>query len=240
MSEPTRATPRLVVCLDTSSTTSVALVGEQGVLARARNSSARDHAESVTPLLRRALDRAGVDGPLTAAGLQQVLVGTGPAPYTGLRAGLVTARALARACGVPVYGASSLDLIARRALDLLPPETRVVAVSDARRHELYWALYRADGPDDVAVLSGPHVDVPGRVAQVLTDAGARLVSAGPLPAHARVALSSAPAGPSEPLDPSLLDRLVRVRLRQGQTDRLGTEPLYLRRPDIQGQPARAQ
>ena len=34
-----------------------------------------------------------------------------------------------------------------------------------------------------------------------------------------------------------MSRLVATRLAHGQGDRLRTDPLYLRRPDIQGQPA---
>ncbi|MCI1641332.1 MAG: tRNA (adenosine(37)-N6)-threonylcarbamoyltransferase complex dimerization subunit type 1 TsaB [Actinomyces sp.] len=226
------------LCLDTSSATSVAVVRDGRTVARARNDSARHHAESIAPMLRGALDEAGLTGALTQAGITQVLVGTGPAPYTGLRAGLVTARALARACGAPVHGASSLDILARQALDVLPPDAEVLIVSDARRKELYWALYRAQGPDDVAVVSGPRVDAPRQVANALRGTDALLVSGAPLPGHAREALSQAPTGPEVVLDPAVLVRLVAARLDRGETGRLGTEPLYLRRPDIQGQSPR--
>ncbi len=229
----------IALCLDTSQTTTVALVRDGEVLARASADSPRRHAESITPLVREVLDRAGIPRPLTASGLDVVLVGTGPAPYTGLRAGLVSARVLARAAGVPVYGVSSLDVIARQALDLLSPHVEVVVATDARRKELYWAHYRAEGPDDVSLLCGPEVGGPQRLANSLRDSEALIVSCAPLPEQTLEALQQAPIGPIAPLDPAVLVRLVAARLARGEKDRLGTEPLYLRRPDIQGEPVRA-
>ena len=83
------------------------------VLSRAEQSSPRRHAESLGAMLARVLAAPGVaDHPLDA-----VIAATGPAPFTGLRAGLVTARALGRARGVPVHGVPSLDAVARTALD---------------------------------------------------------------------------------------------------------------------------
>lgn len=224
------------LCLDTSSATTVALVRDGDVVAHAENDSTRRHAESVTPLVREVLASAGITGALADSGITQVLVGTGPAPFTGLRAGLVTARVLARATGAEVHGASSLDIVARQALDLLAPDAEVLVITDARRHELYWARYRAEGPDDVRAVEGPDVAAPRVVANALLGSDALLVPAGEVPDHAVAALQQAPVGPTVVLDPSVLVRIVAARLARGQVDRLGTEPLYLRRPDIQGQP----
>ena len=46
------------------------------------------------------------------ADLTHVVAGTGPGPFTGLRVGLVTARALGDALGIPVHGVCSLDAVA--------------------------------------------------------------------------------------------------------------------------------
>ena len=224
------------LCLDTSSATTVALVRDGVVIAHARNDSTRRHAESVTPLVREVLAEGGAGGALAEADIDAVLVGTGPAPFTGLRAGLVSARVLARAAGAEVYGVSSLDIVARQALDLLPPDAEVVVVSDARRHELYWARYRAQGPDDVVTVGGPGVDSPRVVANAMRTLDALLVSAGAVPEHATEVLQQLPTGPEIELDPAILVRIVAARLARGERDRLGTQPLYLRRPDIQGQP----
>lgn len=224
------------LCLDTSAATAVAVVNDAEVLARAANESTRHHAESISLLVAQALEAAGLPGNAASAGIDRVCVGTGPAPFTGLRAGLVSARVYARAAGVPVHGASSLDVIARAALDLLAPDSQVVAVSDARRKELYWGLYRAEGADDVRLEGRLEVGGAQALLASLHERNPLIVSAGPLPSHSAEALALARIGPQVPLDPAVLARIVSARLARGREDSLSTEPLYLRRPEIHGQP----
>ncbi len=226
-----------ILCLDTSQATSVALVHDGTVLARARNDSGRHHAESITPLVRKCYEDAGLSPAVGDGNLEAVVVGTGPAPFTGLRAGLVSARVFAATAGAPVYGVSSLDIIARQALDHLSPTDEVAVVTDARRKEIYWALYRAQGPDDVRLLEGPEVGAASQLGNILRNGSVRIVSAGEIPAHSQEALAGMNTGPSAPLDAAVLARIVVARKARGEDTRMGTEPLYLRRPDIQGQPA---
>lgn len=225
-----------ILCIDTSQATAIALVRDGKVVVRVRNESGRHHAESITPLVREALTQAGLPTTVTQAGLTAVAVGTGPAPFTGLRAGLVSARVFAAAAGVPVYGVSSLDIIARQALDVLAQDTEVIAVSDARRKELYWARYRTEGPDDVTCLEGPEVESAAELARSVKSNDVRLVSCAPIPAHATAELSGIEQGPLAALDAAVLARIVTARLGRGLHDSLSTEPLYLRRPEIHGQP----
>lgn len=226
-----------ILCIDTSQATAVALVKDGKVLARARNESGRHHAESITPLVREILAEAGLPTTVTEAGLEAVAVGTGPAPFTGLRAGLVSARVIAAAVDIPVYGVSSLDIIARQALDRLSQDTEVIAISDARRKELYWARYRTEGADDVTCLEGPEVETAADLARSVKSNEVRLVSCAPIPAHAAADLAGLEQGPITPLDAAVLARIVVARLAHGMEASLDTEPLYLRRPDIHGQPA---
>ena len=224
------------IALDTQAATAVAIIEDGRVIARAHNDSGRHHAESITPLVREALAAAGLPAQLTHAGVDRVLVGTGPAPFTGLRAGLVSARVLASVAGVPAYGVSALDVIARQGLDLLAPDTRVYAIADARRRELYWGSYVAAGPDDVTLEGRLEVgDVSALLGAIRTARGL-VVAGAPIPAHSADALARADLGPQVSLDPAVMSRIVATRLSRGEEDRLRTEPLYLRRPDIQGQP----
>lgn len=232
-----------ILCLDTSNVTSIAIVRDGHTVASAHHDSSRHHAENITVMLMEALAQAGLPTVVADAGVEAVVVGTGPAPFTGLRAGLISAQVTAEVCGVPVYGVSSLDIIARQALDLLPPESEVIAVSDARRKEIYWARYRAFGPDDVQRLSGPDVGYAAdMVAAVGHDAATvRLVAAGEIPAHSREALDPVPTGPIVTFDVSVAARIAQARLARAESHgaesvELGTEPLYLRRPEIHGQP----
>ena len=225
------------IALDTQAATVVAIIDEGRVVGRARNDSGRRHAESITPLVRAALENAGLPPTLANAGIDRVLVGTGPAPFTGLRAGLVSARVLARVAGVPAYGVSALDVIARQGLDLLAPDTRVYAIADARRRELYWGSYLAAGPDDVTLEGRLEVGDVASLLAAMRHAPGLVVAGAPIPAHSAPALARADLGPQIELDPAVMSRIVATRLAHGQGDRLRTDPLYLRRPDIQGQPA---
>ena len=75
----------------------------------------------------------------SVADLTGVAVDRGPGLFTGLRVGLATARAIAAARASPGVGVTSLEALAhacRRRTGLLVP------VVDARRGEVYWALYR--------------------------------------------------------------------------------------------------
>ena len=110
----------LVLALDSSATASVALARVHGseagasfeILARYESEDTRSHAEVMGPYAQAALQDAGVRG----EDLDAILTGTGPGPFTGLRAGIVTARALGFAWSVPVYGMMSLTALAERAV----------------------------------------------------------------------------------------------------------------------------
>jgi tRNA threonylcarbamoyl adenosine modification protein YeaZ len=136
----------LLLALDTATPTLVAGVArwsagqETEVLAERAVPSGTRHAELLTPAIRDALADAGV----TLADLDAVVTGLGPGPYTGLRVGVVTAAALADARGLPVIGVCSLDAIG---------SGERTVVTDARRKEVYWAAYDADG----ARVNGPGV-----------------------------------------------------------------------------------
>ena len=230
----------LLLALDTATpAVTVALHDGSAVVAEASATDARRHAELLAPLVERVLEQAGA----TAADLTDVAVGTGPGPFTGLRVGLVTARMTASALGLGLHGVSTLDVLAAQALEdgTLGRQTpaEFLVATDARRREIYWAAYRADGGavggdggmdggvDGAAPLperiDGPHVaraaDVP-RDDRPVVGRGAELYAADLGPALG-------------PLDPSAgaLARLVLRRLALG-TDLSDVEPLYLRRPDV--------
>src|SRR5260370_37445467 len=119
-----------------SSTTAVtdAVVRREdlAVLAERVTVDARAHAERLTPNVLAALGDAG----LTMADLDAVVVGCGPGPFTGLRAGMATAAAYGHALGIPVHGVCSLDAIGVRTTG------DTLLVTDARRREVYCARYR--------------------------------------------------------------------------------------------------
>ncbi len=210
----------LLLAIDTSAAVTAAVHDGTAVLAAELVHDPRHHAELLVPMVERVLAAAGAE----RSQLTGVVAGRGPGPFTGLRVGLVTARTLGLALGVPVHGVGSLDALAQQVVDAsLASEGETFAVAtDARRKEVYWARYeRRDG---IAVpLDGPRVDRP---AEVPLDA---------LRVHGRGALLHADVlgvPPDGPLDPEAgaLAGVAARRLAAG--DDLGsTAPLYLRRPD---------
>jgi tRNA threonylcarbamoyladenosine biosynthesis protein TsaB len=222
----------------------VSLVDEDGARLASRTSDERRrHAESLAPLIEEVLAEAGLE----PRDLTAVVAGTGPAPFTGLRVGLVTARTLALTIDVPVLGVPSLDALAVQAVsDLgLRPGAEILATSDARRKEVYWARYAViahEGPHGVPVverLAGPDVDRAGFVAQGQlappeTEDGQLPVVVGE---GAMLYPDFLPVADDAPLvpDATVLARLALVRRAAGEEQPV--EPLYLRRPDVH-EPAR--
>ncbi|KGM09943.1 tRNA (adenosine(37)-N6)-threonylcarbamoyltransferase complex dimerization subunit type 1 TsaB [Cellulomonas carbonis] len=209
----------VLLALDTSADLAVAVVGPDGEpLARRRLAEQRHHAELLAPLVLEALADAGAD----RRALTAVVAGTGPAPFTGLRAGLVTARTFAFALGLPVHGVPSLDAVALAARDVARAGDEVLVVTDARRREVYVARY-AVTDDGVHLVQGPEVQRPADVVV----GGAVVVGAG-----AHLYADVLPPGDGAPVevDPVLLARLALDRAAAGVDQ--PAEPLYLRRPDV--------
>ena len=113
-----------------------ALASDGGVVAEARLALPRRHAEALAPQMRFVCEQASV----TLGDVDVVAVDCGPGLYTGLRAGLATAKATAAALGVPVVPVGSLEALAFGARPR--PGDTVLSVLDARRGEVFWAWYR--------------------------------------------------------------------------------------------------
>jgi tRNA threonylcarbamoyl adenosine modification protein YeaZ len=215
----------LVVVVDTSTpavTAALALVdphatGAKGVevLAERRTVNARAHGELLAPAIARVLAEGGASGRDLAA----LVAGLGPGPFTGLRVGLVTAAAMGQALTIPTYGVCSLD-----AMGLYTAVPTVVA-TDARRKEVYWAVYR-----DGVRVTGPSVDRPAAAAT------AAVATAGVVQAVGDGALLYADEFGLRVLDEPRYppaDGLVELaadRVRGRAASEVLT-PLYLRRPD---------
>ncbi|MGA2139466.1 MAG: tRNA (adenosine(37)-N6)-threonylcarbamoyltransferase complex dimerization subunit type 1 TsaB [Verrucomicrobiia bacterium] len=73
-------------------------------------------------------------------------VGLGPGSFTGIRVGLAAAKGIALPGKLPIKGVSSFDALALTALPKMPSECpRMCVFSDARRDEIYYALYDGEG-----------------------------------------------------------------------------------------------
>lgn len=128
-----------VLALETStSVCSVALSDADRVVAHATLDRPRAHAEHLVPMIADVLRRGGVD----RKDLTAVAVSSGPGSYTGLRIGVSTAKGLAAATGASLVSVPSLLALAYRAEPFARRNDRIAAAFDARRDEVYVAVYR--------------------------------------------------------------------------------------------------
>lgn len=128
---------RVLLAIDTSAGTSVAVVdpSTRRVLAERETEDTRRHAEVIGPFLDEALRAAGI----TPADVTAVVAGMGPGPFTGLRVGIAAARTFAAAREVPFLPLVSHDAVAAG------QHGPLVVLTDARRREVAWSAYDADG-----------------------------------------------------------------------------------------------
>lgn len=130
----------MFLAIDTSAGTSVAIVDANGVVRSGCDSvDTRKHAEVVGDFIYSCLTEAK----LAVTDLTGVVAGMGPGPFTGLRVGIVAARAFAFGAGLPVYPVVTHDAIA------LGETEPVLIATDARRKEFYWSAY--SGMDDAGL-----------------------------------------------------------------------------------------
>lgn len=200
----------------------------------ARRSRAMTHgqAEILVPMIRTVLDEAEIG----FAGLAAIATTLGPGSFTGLRAGLATARGLALATGLPCHGFSTLAVAARA----VPLEERagraVVAAIDTRRDDLFLQVFDGDtlspGEAWVAAPAAAVAALPDRPLVLTGDATASLAAA--LRAAGRGAIVSAHAGA---LDVGIVAGLATERLATGAAGD-AMRPLYLRAPDVTPAPVR--
>ncbi|CAB4617497.1 unannotated protein [freshwater metagenome] len=143
----------VMLAMDTSSpASSVAVLDGDVLLAHEVHVDPRNHAEVLAVLVQKALATAG------SPRVTGVAVGVGPGAYTGLRVGVSSAKAYGLVWDVPVIGVCSLDAMALAVSDAV--DQPFVCAIDARRKEVYWAQYDADGQR----ASGPHVQRPSEIA----------------------------------------------------------------------------
>jgi tRNA threonylcarbamoyladenosine biosynthesis protein TsaB len=197
----------LLLAMDTATAAvTVALHDGTSVLAEHHELGPMQHGELLAPSIATVLERAGAK----PSDLTAVAVGVGPGPFTGLRVGLVTARTLGLALGIPVHGVCTLDVMAAEC----EVDGPFAVATDARRNEVYWASYA----DPATRVEGPRV---ARAVDVATD----------LPVAGRGALlypeSLTAVGPTEPSA-----RILATLVMAGAASVIEPEPMYLRRPDV--------
>ena len=208
----------MILGIDTSLGSAVAVVEPDGVIrSEIQSADPRGHAEVIGGLIVQALAEASV----TVSDITHVVAGMGPGPFTGLRVGIAAARTFALGRGIPVVPVVSHDAVALELLihDALTggyedsDDETFAVVTDARRREFAYTLYRGSDDDGLPVrLAEPALTPRDDLGRVLAGSGAVRRDADRIPA-AMLAVAGARA------------------LAAGRT--IGpADALYLRSPDV--------
>jgi tRNA threonylcarbamoyl adenosine modification protein YeaZ len=119
----------ITLAIDTStSRTCVAVIKGEEILWSGHRDGATEHGPALPALVQEGIKGFVID---------EVVVGMGPGPYTGLRIGIAFAQSFALAREIEVRGVCSLDAIAAQV-----SEKDFIVTVDARRKEVYWARYK--------------------------------------------------------------------------------------------------
>jgi tRNA threonylcarbamoyladenosine biosynthesis protein TsaB len=192
----------ITLAFDTATATAtVAVAREDDVLAERRSTPVR---------VLREIDDALAEGGAEREDIDRLVVGTGPGSYTSLRMGLVTARTLAFALGVPAAGVSTLDALAAGTPGAVP-------ILDARRGEVFSLVSgepRVLAPEDLDVVSG-----------------GTYVGDGAVRYRAVIEAKGGTVPPDDDAHVPLARHHIRLAHAFGDAERL--EPLYLRVPDAE-------
>jgi tRNA threonylcarbamoyladenosine biosynthesis protein TsaB len=142
-----------VLAVDTASRTcSVAVVEDDVVMAE----FTVNHRDTHSRFLMEMIDQVLAIRRFTLMDMDGLAVTIGPGSFTGLRIGLSTVKGLAMGANLPVVGVGSLDALA---FCFSHSNKLVCSMMDARRHEVYTALYRFDGVRPI-IQAPPNVTTP--------------------------------------------------------------------------------
>lgn len=231
-----------ILTIDTSSQTEFVGVADAGaVLASTASPAGRGQSRTLLAAVDEVLEASGT----ALAELEGIAVSIGPGRFSGLRVGLATAKGLAATGGCPVWGISTLEALARAAAADLPHMGAaeigilrwIFAATDARRGEVYGALFERAGDGSVRRVTDDAAHPPGVAARraVERTAGERVLFAGSGAVAYRDDIVAA-VGPSAAFaasDPAEGVTLVLAELAErlgvaGASDVGSLEPVYIR------------
>lgn len=211
-----------------------AVVDAEGAIASLAFRHRMDLAKRLLPYVEAALEMAGA----ALRDLEGIAVSLGPGSYTGIRIGVVTAKALAYAAGLPLAGVPTLEALAAEADAAAPGRSAqrlICALVPARAGEYYTGLYQhADGGlrTRAAATVMPLEALSERLARY---PGAVLLAGDASAAFERLAAALGPRllarGAPGPLAPWVA-ALGRQRLIEGGDDPATLAPLYVRAPVV--------
>ena len=131
----------LILALESSAKAASAAVARDGTLLHMEfQNSGLTHSRTLLPMAEEALRQSG----LALRDLDAVAVARGPGSFTGIRIGVSAAKGLCWGADKPAIGVSTLEAMAWNAVDCAPPDSLVCCAMDARRSQIYNALFRIE------------------------------------------------------------------------------------------------
>ena len=222
----------LILGIDTAtSQAGCAIGGHEGVIASAQCAKGRRHAENLAPAIEFICAQSQID----LSEISVVAVDLGPGLFTGLRVGIATGKGLAHALGLPMIGVCSLDLVA---FAVRFSSRLIVSAIDARRSELYYAMYR-QVPGGLQRLGEYRVGSPADLVSQLEAQREEVLLVGDGVHRYRELFEDLPkaeiadAGLSYPSAASLVQLAHAKALREEFELPSSLEPIYLRKPDAE-------
>ncbi len=128
-----------ILALETSAKACSAAVSEDGrIVASAFQCTGLTHSRTLMPMVEDMLRNAD----LSLADCDAIAVAHGPGSFTGIRIGIAAAKGLAFAADKPMAGISTLEAMA---MNCIATPGMIVCAMDARRQQVYNALFTTDG-----------------------------------------------------------------------------------------------
>ncbi len=206
---------------------SLALLVDGDVLARSALEPETGAGRRIAEELHRLLTAASV--PVSA--LERIVCGVGPGGFTGIRIGIATAMGLAQARRIPVVGVSSLESLALGASAGLSDGELIAPVIDARRNEIFAAVYRIDGDGTFTTIVEPTATSAEPFVDRLIACNESVVLAGD-GVHRCTAFLRGPVRIHPDESAHLIDAVMVAR-RADTGGEVPMQPVYLRLPDAE-------
>lgn len=130
---------------------SIALIDDEEIIFEYTYQGKLEHSAWLMP----AIDKLLKDANLSLKDIEAIAVSSGPGSFTGLRIGISTIKGIVHGLGIPVVGVSILDSLA---YNLLYTEKVICPILDAKKKEVYVALYSGQIPHRLTdyLLISPH------------------------------------------------------------------------------------
>jgi tRNA threonylcarbamoyladenosine biosynthesis protein TsaB len=142
-----------ILAIDSSAISAgCAIVDDGNLIAESFVRVGLTHSETLLPMVSNTLANAK----LTADDIDCYAVSSGPGSFTGIRIGVASVKGMAFASGTPCVGVSTLEAIA---WSCVAQDGVICAVMDARRQQVYNALFTSDGQDIVRICADRAVSI---------------------------------------------------------------------------------